>query len=102
MGNGHMVMGTGHWALGNWNKQWGIDPKSTPNRPQIDPKWTRNPRRRPKGVPGTIPDAFSGLRGRPKKRRAPPGDPKKTPKIEDHGKMTAAGATRDRQKDMSA
>jgi hypothetical protein len=52
----------------------------------------------PKGIPGTIPDTFSGGRGRPKICRAPPGDPQKTPKIEEQGEVTAAGSTRQGQK----
>ena len=49
-----------------------------------------------------IPEPFSGSRGRPGKGRAPPGDPKKEPKIEEHGEMAAAGATRERQKSRRA
>jgi hypothetical protein len=79
----------------------------------IDPKWSQNGAKkllgptlgppwgpeRPKGAKKTRKSRVCPPRGRPPFCRVPPGGPKKTPKIEELGEMTAAGATRDRQKD---
>ena len=75
MGNGHMVMGTGHWALGNWNKQWGIDPKSTPNRPKMDPK----PAPAPEECPGHDSGHVLGAPGAPRSLPGAPGGSQKDP-----------------------
>ncbi len=83
-----------------------------PNRPQIDPKTTPN---RAQEAPGSTPGATSGARApkavkknpkqsrkspkvAPKSRRNLRESPKKPPGAEEHGKMTAAGATRERRK----
>ena len=91
-------------------------PKRSQERPGIDSKSSRNGARIPSGT------ALGPRRGQecpqsaktPRKSResrakvgpripeGPPRDPKKEPKIEVHGKMAVAGATRERQKSRRA
>ena len=74
-----------------------IDPKSTPNRPKVAPRSAQVPEGRSGHDFGRVLFFLGGAQN----RRVPPTDPKKTPKIEDPGKMRVAGAARDGQKNMN-
>ena len=71
------------------------DPKSTPNRPQIEPKSAPAPEGCAGHDSGHVSDTFSGPRGHPFLAGRPREIVKKTPKIQERAQMPAAGATRD-------